>query len=125
MRISDWSSDVCSSDLAGAKLAQFARQIGHVRADFAALPLTRIMARIDAIGRSVLTDDEQFLRPRRDQLFGLAQHRVDTAADQFAAQIRDDTEGTAMVAALRNLQIAVVARGELQDRKSTRLNSSH
>src|SRR3546814_2546324 len=52
-------------------LAQFARQIGHVRADFAALPLTRIMARIDAIGRSVLTDDEQFLRPRRDQLFGL------------------------------------------------------
>src|SRR3546814_5621302 len=76
MRISDWSSDVCSSEL--------------------------------------LTDDEQFLRPRRDQLFGLAQHRVDTAADQFAAQIRDDAEGTAMVAALRNLQIAVVARGELQ-----------
>src|SRR3546814_14085342 len=71
------------------------------------------MARIDAIGRSVLTDDEQFLRPRRDQLFGLAQHRVDTAADPFAAQIWDDAEGTAMVAALRNLQLAVVARGGL------------
>src|SRR3546814_14869971 len=25
MRISDWSSDVCSSDLAGAAIAQFAR----------------------------------------------------------------------------------------------------
>src|SRR3546814_15909062 len=69
-------------------LAQFARQIGHVRADFAALPLTRIMARIDAIGRSVLTDDEQFLRPRRDQLFGLAQHRVETAADRKSNRMK-------------------------------------
>jgi hypothetical protein len=42
------------------------------------------------------------------------QHRVDTAANEFAAQVGDNAEGTAMVAALRNLEVAVMARGQLQ-----------
>src|SRR3546814_11709724 len=55
MRISDWSSDVCSSDL-----------------------------------------------------------RIGTARDEIAAQAGDDAERAAVVAALRNLQIAVVPRRELE-----------
>src|SRR3546814_2399391 len=55
MRISDWSSDVCSSDL-----------------------------------------------------------RIGTARDEIASQAGDDAERAAVVAALRNLQIAVVPRRELE-----------
>src|SRR3546814_1978435 len=72
MRISDWSSDVCSSDL------------------------------------------QQFLGASLDQLFGLAQDRIGTARDEIAAQAGDDAERAAVVAALRNLQIAVVPRRELE-----------
>ena len=71
---------------------------------------------VDAVGRRVLADDQQLLRPRRDQLLGLAQDRVGSAADQVAAQARDDAEGAAMIAALGNLQIGIMARGQLQPR---------
>ena len=56
------------------------------------------------------------LRARGDQLLGLAQDRVGAAADEVAADRRDDAEGAAVVAALGNLQIAVVARGQLDPR---------
>src|SRR3546814_15848687 len=69
---------------------------------------------INTIGRCVLADDEQFLRPGRDELFGLAQHRVDAAADQLSAQVGDDAESAAMVAALAALEIAIVPGGEFQ-----------
>src|SRR3546814_2445195 len=69
---------------------------------------------INTIGRCVLADDEQFLRPGRDELFGLAQHRVDAAADQLSAQVGDDAESAAMVAALADLEIAIVPGGEFQ-----------
>ena len=83
-------------------------------ADFAALPRRGCVADVDAIGRGVLADDQQFLGPGGDQLLGLAQDRVGAAADEIAAHRRDDAEGAAMVAALGNLQIAVVARGQLE-----------
>ncbi len=51
-------------------------------AHLAAVPLARIVANVDAVSRGVLADHQQFLRPRGDELFGLAQHRVDTAADR-------------------------------------------
>ena len=98
----------------GAELAELAGEVGHVRAHLAALPRPGGVAEVDAIGRGVLADDQQLLRPGGDQLLGLAQDRVGAAADEVAAQRRDDAEGAAMVAALGDLQIGIVARGELQ-----------
>ena len=51
---------------------------------------------------------------RSDQLFRFAKDRVGAAAYQITAQARDDAEGAAVVAALRDFQIAVVARGEFE-----------
>src|SRR3546814_10794201 len=78
MRISDWSSDVCSSDLIGehqplghqrddlidmrigvdvvqpyprCDLAEFARQIGHMGAHVFAVPRTREMLDVDTVSR--------------------------------------------------------------------------
>ena len=79
-----------------------------------ALPRPRLVADVDAIGRRVLADDQQFLGAGGDQLLGLAQDRVGAAADEVAAQMRDDAEGAAVIAALGNLQIAVVARRQLE-----------
>ena len=83
-------------------------------ADFAVFPRPRLVADVDAIGRGVLADDQQLLGARGDQLLGLAQDRVGAAADEVAAQVRDDAEGAAVVAALGDLQIAVVARRQLE-----------
>ena len=85
-------------------------------ADLAALPRPGGVADVDAVGRGVLADDQQFLRAGGDQLLGLAQDRVGAAADEVAADRRDDAEGAAVVAALGDLQIAVVARGQLEAR---------
>ena len=83
-------------------------------AHLAALPWPGGVAKVDAIGRSVLADHQQFLGAGGDQFLGLAQDRVGAAADEVAADRRDDAEGAAVVAALGNLQIAVVARGQLE-----------
>src|SRR4029079_18378535 len=61
-------------------------------------------------------DDERLLRARGDELLRLAQDRVGPAADEIAAQVRDDAEGAAVIAPLGNLQIAVVARRKLEAR---------
>ena len=100
----------------GAELAELAREVGHVGADFLALPRPRLVADVDAIGARVLADDQQLLRAGGDELLGLAQDRVGAAADEVAAQVRDDAEGAAVIAALGDLQIAVVARRELEAR---------
>ena len=83
-----------------------------MRADRVALPVALLMARIDPVGRSVLADNKEFFGARRDQLLRLAQDRIDPAARQFPAQLRDDAKGAGMVAALRNLEVAVVPRSE-------------
>jgi hypothetical protein len=97
-----------------AQFAEFARQIGHVCADLLTVPHARLVADVDTVSRRILADHEQFARARFDQLFGFAQDRVGAAADEVAAQARDDAEGAAMVAALGDLQIAVMPRGELE-----------
>ena len=51
--------------------------------------------------------------PAVDQPLGLAQHVGGRARDEIAAQLRNDAEGAAVVAAFGNLQIGVVARREL------------
>ncbi len=94
----------------GAKLP---REIGHMGAHLAALPLARLVPGVDAISRRVLADDEQFARAGGDQFLRLAQHCVDPAAGELSAQRRDDAEGATVVAAFGNLEVAVMARGEL------------
>ena len=84
--------------LRSLELAQFASQIGHMRANFATFPLAHFMPCIDAIGRCILTDDEQFLCARGDQFLCLAQHSIYPAAGQFPAQLRNDAESTGMIA---------------------------
>src|SRR3546814_6474525 len=94
MRISDWSSDGCSSDLQLDDLQQVARAAHHDVVRFAAglVRLARLQGerlRLTALGAA-------------EQLDALAPDRVDIAVDRRG--------------------IAAVA---IEDRKSTRLNSSH
>ena len=53
------------------------------------------------------------LTPAVDQPLGLAQHIVGRPRDQIAAQLRNDAEGAAVVAAFGNLQIGIVPRRQL------------
>ena len=51
--------------------------------------------------------------PGAHELLGFAQHIRGGARDERAAQMRNDAEGAAVVAAFGNLQIGVMARREL------------
>src|SRR5690606_11114508 len=99
--------------LGRAQLAQFAREVGHVRAYGMALPQPLLVPDVDAVGAGVLADDEQLARTCRDQLFGFPKHGVDSPTGKLPTQLRDDAEGAGVIAAFGNLQIAVVPRGEL------------
>ena len=67
--------------VAGAKSAQVAGKVGHMRADLPPAEFPLFMADIHPVSRRVLADDQQFFGARRNQLFRLAKHRVDSAAD--------------------------------------------
>src|SRR3546814_9952781 len=104
MRISDWSSDVCSSDLIGAQpetAVLVARAARH--------PLPRDMA--VGIGEG----DREPIEP------ALMDHERDIAAiDGQRTQIGAQPETAVLVARGR-----ATTRERQGDRKSTRLNSSH
>src|SRR3546814_1352125 len=107
MRISDWSSDVCSSDL----LARTGRrETQHMFGTIVAQIALREVAKNDAIVAEHLDPPHfAFARPaRRTISFGLL--RFLCAPDRHAN--RDDDPGHR-------------ARHRDEDRKSTRLNSSH
>ena len=67
---------------------------------------------VRAVGRSILRDHEQFAHACIDQTFGFAQDGGMGAAAEFAAHVRDDAEFAGVVTALRDLEVAVVARRE-------------
>ena len=92
------------------EFAKLPGEVDEFRANLAVLPRACRVFQIDAIGRGVLGNDQEFLDPRSDQPLRLAQHVVGRARDEVAAQFRDDAEAAAVVAALRNLQIRVVPR---------------
>src|SRR3546814_1071890 len=94
MRISDWSSDVCSSDLTLIVAPMQHRQD---------------LVLIDALERDHVDLDRQPGRPRRRQPL---QHRPDVAVPRYMRE----TFGVQAV------QADIDAP---EDRKSTRLNSSH
>ena len=96
----------------GPQPAQFARKVSDMGADLAVFPGAGVMLAVQAVGRGILADHQQFLHPRLDQLFRLAQHGMGGAALQAAAHIGDDAEPAPVIAAFGNLQIAVMARGQ-------------
>src|SRR3546814_3834301 len=101
MRISDWSSDVCSSDLKGQLLftidpRPFNAALAEARADAASARSKLALTRTNfARAERLIVDD------------AISQSDV----DQLSAEVRAAT--------------AALAAAEARDRKSTRLNSSH
>src|SRR3546814_7625814 len=127
MRISDWSSDVCSSDLGFVA----APQVGGVDGEVGDLPLVVVLAL--ARGEALL--DRVLMAAREggiDQLAAIGVARVDrelVAIFDRGDDLVDVREVELWVDALRvhverDGDEAGVA-GALADRKSTRLNSSH
>src|SRR3546814_6238098 len=107
MRISDWSSDVCSSDLlAGALIARSA-------------PATRPLPLPGAVRAEALRP-ELWSRERAiitAEAAGEAAQRLSDQLDAAHASVREVHEAMTV---LRS-----TSRAPLLDRKSTRLNSSH
>ena len=97
----------------GAEAAELAGEVGDVGADLAALPGMDVVLAVDAVGAGVLADDEELAHAGRDQPLGLAQDGVGGARDQAAAHVGDDAEAALVVTALGNLEVAVVARREV------------
>ncbi|MNM43111.1 hypothetical protein D3C81_539660 [compost metagenome] len=97
----------------GAQAAQRFAQLEHAGLDRAAVPEVGLVLDVDAVGAGVLGNHQDLLDARLDQALGLAQHFTHRAADQLAAHRRDDAEAAAVVAAFGNLQVGVVARGQL------------
>ncbi len=96
----------------GAERAQFARDVEKARGDMAVPPRALGVSKVEAIGARVLRDDDQLLDARFDQPLGFAQHVARRARGELPTQARDDAERAAVVAALRDFQIGVVARRE-------------
>src|SRR3546814_5353386 len=105
MRISDWSSDVCSSDLRGDRLAAILADDHHVL-DMRRAPAELMIGHVEGEDHILLEGEGVFarhLRPHRNRVIGMFE------ADRMR---RGDDEA----------RKASIVHG---DRKSTRLNSSH
>ena len=94
-------------------MPELAGEVGDVAADLAPAPGMGVVPAVDAVGAGVLADDQELLDAGRDQPLRLAQHRVGRARDQPAAHVGDDAEAALVVTALGDLEVAVVARGEV------------
>ena len=68
---------------------------------------------VDAVRARVLRDHEQLAHAGAHEPLGFAEHVARGAADEVAAQARDDAEAAAVIAAFGDLQVRVVARREL------------
>src|SRR3546814_3604885 len=122
MRISDLSSDVCSSDLLRHRLAQQPERLGLRRAlrDHG----VGYLARLKRIGQRLLHDSgKRIARARRIRF---DQHLPLMAAAKRGTRGRQMRQHQIKAALGEKLEAAhLPARRRLQDRKSTRLNSSH
>src|SRR3546814_6370567 len=114
MRISDWSSDVCSSDLEMVETAAILNQAGP-----------RALVILDEIGRGTATFDGLSIAWACLEHL----HEVNRCRALFATHYH---ELTSLAAKLDSLACHTMRVKEwqgdvvfLQDRKSTRLNSSH
>src|SRR3546814_2839702 len=105
MRISDWSSDVCSSDLAALALG------GVLVAKRTGTGADRFVERAERVAAAAAGD---VLVPDGDRVGAAGLVRVAECATQRARGL--------VVVSHRG---RTAARGDVVDRKSTRLNSSH
>src|SRR3546814_10465242 len=116
MRISDWSSDVCSSDL------------DHLAAQRVAADATE---RDDAFEEAIVglcnfdTDKD---RDRAKEAVGIARLRLTTSTAKpnpdivYVLEHEVDGDGREVIAIYKSHDAAI---DDIEDRKSTRLNSSH
>jgi hypothetical protein len=95
------------------QIAELVAQFAQAGLHGLAVPEAGAVLQVDAVGRGVLADDQQFLHPRLEQRTRFVQHITDRARDQVAAHAGDDAEGAAVVAALADLQVGVVPGREL------------
>ena len=102
-------------------LTQRADQLQHPRLHGLAVPETSAVLDVDAIGRRVLADHQQFFHATFEQGLGFAQHIADRPGHEVAAHRRDDAERTAMIAAFADLEVGVVARRELETGDAERI----
>ena len=96
-----------------AEFPQRGGEIEEPRPHVAIAPAARRILEIDPVGGRILRDDEQFLDAGSSEPLSLAQDIGRRPRDEIAAQARDDAEGATIIAALRNLQIRIVARRQL------------
>src|SRR3546814_9941296 len=119
MRISDWSSDVCSSDLA-LGFVEFPDHLVSPAGQCRALAI-RMRAMSDKSALPDLPAGWTGTAPDADALFAMAEAALATMPDAFKPHIEGvviSIEEFAEDEVLASLDIE-------QDRKSTRLNSSH
>ncbi|MND87656.1 hypothetical protein D3C80_796630 [compost metagenome] len=95
------------------ELGQLLAQGHHAGLDRHAVVETGAVLDVHAVGGGVLGDDQDLLHAGLFQALGLGQYLADGTAHQIPAHGGDDAEGAAVVAALGDLQIGVVARGQL------------
>src|SRR3546814_5290400 len=118
MRISDWSSDVCSSDLQIISWDQLAKHLGNeadskrfrqtVRETMQIVSAVYPNANVDLSGRKVVLHPSH--APMERKLVGPHLRLVDSRPAKTAP---------------RSSVSKPAAKAKLEDRKSTRLNSSH
>ena len=92
---------------------ELAGELGHAGLHRAALPEAGAVPHVHAVGARVLRDHEQLAHARGEQPLRLGEHLAERARHEIAAQRRDDAERAAVVAALADLQVRVVAGREL------------
>src|SRR3546814_7476244 len=126
MRISDWSSDVCSSDLEAAGVLTEMPRRAHELAREIERQAEPAVGEVEVQRLDVALFDA-FLRPgpdlrgqRADKIFGEAERLADVAQRALGAIADDRRAERGMVAA-----VGVEHPLHDEDRKSTRLNSSH
>src|SRR3546814_6368652 len=113
MRISDWSSDVCSSDLTRAAAVVTIHDLTYLRypemCKRLVLQYPQLVGR--ALGRGAMVHTvSEFVRQEVIDHYGLAPERVVAVPNGITAPPPGD---------------AAAGRRRAGDRKSTRLNSSH
>src|SRR3546814_5308032 len=114
MRISDWSSDVCSSDLSIDQFHQVAPGRGYIAGVIGIIATERTL-QLTTDGISVCNDSAERLAQRPVQT--LAEH-MGIGALLFAAPF-------GIAGCPRGYRGRLASIADKGDRKSTRLNSSH
>src|SRR3546814_2649603 len=121
MRISDWSSDVCSSDLGE-------RRIGDQADAFLPAHLRQLVFETAVVEAEIILDrmiarNAQLLR-RRERLHQPPARLVRAAEDAHLSFAHQLVERVPHLVIWR-VMVGPVRLVEIEDRKSTRLNSSH